>query len=99
MRARQEPNGYGDATPRQMYRLARDNVPSDPQSGEWHYPASERVLEEVGLHAIEHYIDTRRQVVANYIVKNEPIFELCRSAERLRVTSAARQWCGSNLWT
>eukprot|EP00985_Skeletonema_marinoi_P008413 scaffold3803_cov105-Skeletonema_marinoi.AAC.1 len=48
MRARQEPNGYGDATPRGVphstnVSIGEGHVPSeDPQSGEWHYPASER---------------------------------------------------------
>ncbi|KAL7534321.1 hypothetical protein ACHAXR_005793 [Thalassiosira sp. AJA248-18] len=58
----------------------------DLQTGEWTYPSSEDVLEEVGLHTIKQYIEVRRQTVAAYIV-DRPIFGFCRNGERMRGTS------------
>ena len=56
----------------------------------WQYPASVDVLEEVGLHSVEHYIGVRRQTIANFIV-NRPIFAYCVEGVRRRGTSP-RQW-------
>lgn len=84
---------------RQMYRLARDMSPARIPKVVSGITRRRSVLEEVGLHTIEHYIDARRQAIANYIVKNEPIFELCRRrrnyVEQVRRASGG----GSNLWT
>ncbi len=41
------------------------------------------MLDAVGLHTIAHYMDVRKQTVANFIV-NRPIWELCAGAVRKR---------------
>jgi hypothetical protein len=51
--------------------------------GSWTYPRSEEVLEAVGMESIAHYVDVRRQTVANFII-NRPIHELCTGAVRKR---------------
>ena len=46
---------------RSTYRIAREHKPTkDPQTGEWHSPLSALVLEEVGLHTMDHYVQVRR---------------------------------------
>ena len=42
---------------RAAYRMAKINKPKKLENGEWYYPPSEAVFEEVGLHSIEHYIE------------------------------------------
>ena len=48
-------------------------------------------MEEVGLHTVEHYIDVRRQTIANFIV-NRPIFKFCTEARRKRGTAPRQFW-------
>ncbi len=36
--------------------------------GSWMYPHSEEVLEAVGMKSIAHYVDVRRQTIANFII-------------------------------
>ena len=52
----------------------------DQQTGEYIYPATKDVYEEVGLYTVEEYINRRRQTVANYI-RDRPIFDLCMEGE------------------
>jgi hypothetical protein len=47
--------------------------------GIWKYPNLEKVLQDVGLYSISHYIGVQSQIIANYIV-NWPIFQLCLEA-------------------
>ena len=54
------------------------------------YPASDEVLEEVGLQNISHYVEVRRSTITRFIV-NHPIFGFCLDAERLR-GSSRHQW-------
>ena len=75
---------------RAAYRMARENRPRREPDGSWSYPSSGDVLEEVGLHTVEEYIQVRRQTIAAYIV-NRPIFEACVDGER-RQGSSPRQW-------
>jgi hypothetical protein len=49
--------------------------------GMWEYPNSEKVLQDVGLQRISHYIGMRRQHIANFIV-HWPIFQLCLEGVR-----------------
>ncbi len=42
--------------------------PEQNVDGSWTYPHSEEVLEAVGMKSIAHYLDVRRQTVANFIV-------------------------------
>ncbi len=57
--------------------------PEKKPNGSWSYPRSKDVLDAAGLHTIAHYMDVRRQTVANFIV-NRPIWELCAGAVRRR---------------
>ena len=44
---------------RTAYRMANKYVPKRSTRGEWEYPASADVLEEVGLRSVWHYIEVR----------------------------------------
>jgi hypothetical protein len=57
--------------------------PEKKPNGSWLYPHSKDVLDAAGLHTIAHYMDVRRQTVANFIV-NRLIWELCAGAVRRR---------------
>ena len=47
---------------RSAYRMAREYKPRNgSQSGEWHYSSPALVLEEVGLHKTEHFVQVHRQ--------------------------------------
>lgn len=63
----------------------------DQQTGEYFYPASKDVYEEVGLYTVAEYIKRRRQTVANYI-RDRPIFDLCMEGERQRGTRPRKWW-------
>ena len=65
--------------------------PEKNPDGSWSYPRSEDVLDAAGLHTIAHYMDVRRQTVANFIV-NRPIWELCAGAVRRRGSSIRPFW-------
>ena len=73
------------------WRMATENRPRrDPQTGTYTYPPSEKVLKEVGLETMTHYIKVRRDTVARFVWER-PIFDLCRGVGRYIGTSAARQ--------
>ena len=77
---------------RSAYRMARVNKPRrNAQTGVWTYPSSDDVLEEVGLFSISHYVQVRRQTIANYIV-DRPILTFCREGERLGGSSPRQFW-------
>jgi hypothetical protein len=42
--------------------------PEKKPNGSWSYPRSKDVLDAAGLHTIAHYMEVRRQTVANFIV-------------------------------
>ena len=73
------------------WRMAIVNKPRREPDGTWVYPRSEDVMEEVGLHSIEHYIHVRQETIFNHIV-NRPIFDLCRQAERRRGSAPRQFW-------
>jgi hypothetical protein len=50
-------------------------------NGSWSYTRSKDVLNAAGLHTIAHYMDVRRQTVANLII-DQPIWKLCAGAVR-----------------
>ncbi len=60
--------------------------PQKRPDGMWKYPNLEKVLQDVGLQSISHYIGVRRQHIANFIV-NWPIFQLY--LERVRKSGSA----------
>ena len=76
---------------RAAWRMAIVNTPKRNPDGSWVYPASEDVLEEVGIQRMAHYIEVRRQTIADYIV-NRPIFAHCEAAERQRGSSPRQFW-------
>ena len=65
--------------------------PERNANGSWSYPRSKEVLEAAGLQTIAHYMDVRRQTVANFIV-NQPIWELCAGAVRRRGSPIRPFW-------
>jgi L-rhamnose mutarotase len=77
------------------WRVARriaDNQPYlDRQTGEWVYPPIDKVLEEVGMYSIAHYIDKRQNTVADYVA-TRPIFDLCQGSEWLTGSRSSRRW-------
>ena len=44
--------------------MARENKPRRSPDGSWTYPATEDVMEEVGLHSMATYVEVRRQTIA-----------------------------------
>jgi hypothetical protein len=65
--------------------------PERKAKGSWLYPRSKDVLEAAILRTIVHYMDVRRQTVANFIV-NQPIWELCAGAVRRRGSPIRPFW-------
>jgi hypothetical protein len=65
--------------------------PEKQPNGSWSHPCSKDVLDAAGLHTIAHYMDVRRQTVANSIM-NRPIWELCAGAVRRRGSSIRPFW-------
>ena len=61
--------------------MARINQVWRHNNGFWTYPDSGKVLEEVGLFSIAHYVQVRRQTVAKYVVGRE-IFRNCVDGQR-----------------
>jgi hypothetical protein len=75
---------------RAVYRMAKKHVPRRGPDHQWVYPLSEAVLEECGMHTIQHYIDVQRKTIAKYVVGCS-IFAECQGADRRR-GSVPRQW-------
>ncbi len=75
---------------RAAYKMAKRHVPRRGPNREWIYPKSANVLEECGMHTIQHYIDEHRQTIAAYVV-DRSIFTECRESERRRGL-VPRQW-------
>jgi hypothetical protein len=74
------------------WRMAAVNkLQKDAATDTWTYPVTEEVLEEVGLHSMEHYICVRRDTITQYIA-TRPMLELCQGAERLRGSSPRHFW-------
>ncbi len=48
------------------YRMAKENVPRRGLNQQWVYPPIDKVLEECGMHTIQHYINVRRETIAKY---------------------------------
>ena len=73
------------------YRMAKKHVPRRGPHQQWVYPPSDKVLEECGMHTIEHYIDVRRETIAKYVV-GRSIFAECQGADRRRGQVPRRWW-------
>ncbi len=59
--------------------------------GTWEYPNLEKVLWDVGLQCISHYIGVWRQHMANFIV-HWHIFQLCLEGGRKRGSAPCQFW-------
>jgi len=75
---------------RAAYRMAKKHVPRQGPHQQWVYPPSDKVLEECGMHTIEHYIDVRREMIAKYVVDRSILAE-CQGADQ-RCGSMPRRW-------
>ncbi len=49
------------------YWMARKYVPCWEPHHWWIYPPPDKVLEECGMHTIQHYINVLRQTIAKYV--------------------------------
>ena len=76
---------------RAAYRMAKRHVPRRGTNHQWVYPSSEAVLEECGMHTIQHYIDVRRETITKYVV-GRSIFAECQGADQRRGSVPQRWW-------
>jgi hypothetical protein len=76
---------------RTAYWMAKKHLPWRGPNLLWVYPSSEAVLEECGMHTIQHYIDVQRETIAKYVVGCSILAE-CQGADRRR-GSVPRRWC------
>ena len=60
------------------------------ENGDWHHPPTEDVLEEAGLHSVDHYIQVRRTTVRSKFVIGRPLFNACIQSRA--VTRKAVWW-------
>jgi hypothetical protein len=74
-----------------MYRMAKEHVPRQGPRQQWVYPPSDKVLEEYGMHTIEHYIDVRRETIAKYVVDHS-IYAECKVTDQRRGLVPQRWW-------
>ena len=68
---------------RAVYRMAKEHTPRRGMNHQWVYPLPDKVLEECGLHTIQHYIDVRREMIAKYVVGHTILAE-CQGADQKR---------------
>jgi hypothetical protein len=73
------------------YRMAKEHVPCWGLYRQWIYPPSDKVLEECGMHTIQHYIDVRRQMILRYTV-DRSIFAECKEVDRRHGLVPRRWW-------
>ena len=53
---------------RAAYKMVRKYKPRKELFGKWKYPSTKDVLKECGLHSVEEYIQTRRAMIAMYVI-------------------------------
>ena len=73
---------------RATYKMENIHVPCRAAHRQWIYPPSDKVLEECGMHMIQHHFDVRRETIAKYVM-NRSIFAECKNLN---------QWRGSVPW-
>ncbi len=73
------------------YRMAKEHVPRRGPQQQWVYLPSDKVLEECGMHTIEHYIDVRRDTIAKYVVGRSILAE-CQRTDQRRGLVPRRWW-------
>ncbi len=76
---------------RAAYQMAKKYVPRRGPNHQWVYPPTDKVLEECGMHTIQHYIDARRETIAKYVV-GRSIHAQCLGADRRRGSVPRRWW-------
>ena len=76
---------------RAAYRMAKAHVPRRGPSLQWIDPPSEAVLEECGMHTIQHYIDVQRETITKYVVGCSNLAE-CQGADQRRGLVPQRWW-------
>ncbi len=76
---------------RAAYRMAKKHVPRRGPNQQWVYPPSNKVLEECGMHTLQHYIDVRRETIAKYVVGCS-IHAECQGADQRRSSVPQRWW-------
>ena len=74
-----------------VYRMAKEHVPRWGPRQQWVYPPSDKVLEECGMHTIEHYINVWRESIAKYVV-NRSIYAECQETDRRHGSVPWRWW-------
>ena len=72
------------------FKMAKIHVPRRAMHRQWIYPPSDKVLEECGMHMIQHYIDVQWETIVKYVM-NHSIFAKCKEANQRR-GSVPRQW-------
>ena len=75
---------------RAAYRMAMENIPRRGINQQWVYPPTDKVLEECGMHTIQHYIDVRRETITNYVAGCSIHVE-CLGADQ-KCGSVPRRW-------
>jgi hypothetical protein len=65
-------------------RLAGKQPYLDRRTGEWVYPPIDKVLEEVGMYSIDHYVKKRQNTVADYVA-TRPILTYAKNQSGRRV--------------
>ncbi len=73
------------------YWMVKRHVPRRGPNLQRVYPSSEAVLEECGMHTIQHYIDVQRETIAKYVV-GRSIFAECQGADQRRGLVPRRWW-------
>ena len=73
------------------YWMAKEHVPWRGPNLQWVYPSSQMVLEECGMHTIQHYIDVQRETIAKYVVGCSILAE-CQGADHRRGLVPRRWW-------
>ncbi len=81
---------------RVAYWMAKEHVPRRGPNLQWVYPPSDKVLEECGMHTIQHYIDVRSETIAKYVVGRSILAE-CQGADRRHGSVHRRWWCEQRL--
>ena len=76
---------------RVAWRIAGKQPYLDRRMGEWVYPPIDKVLEEVGMYSIDHYVKKRQNTVADYVA-TRPIFDLCQESEWSTGSHSSRRW-------
>jgi hypothetical protein len=70
--------------------MAHENVPWWGINQQWVYPPTDKVLEECGMHTIQHYINVQWETIAKYVVGCS-IHAECLGADQKR-GSVPWQW-------